>query len=45
MQSFWKPKFFPEFLCLFLKSTLNFEHFQEKDDPHDLRISKSTDCE
>ena len=29
-----KQKAFSEFFCAFSKSTLNFEHFQKKDDPH-----------
>ena len=29
-----KEKTFSEIFSSFLKSTLNFEHFQEKDDPH-----------
>ena len=29
-----KPKAFSEFFLAFSKSTLNFEHFQKKDDPH-----------
>ena len=29
-----KRKTFSQFLSAFLKSTLNFEHFQKKDDPH-----------
>ena len=29
-----KRKLFSEFFSAFLKSTLNFEHFQKKDDPH-----------
>ena len=29
-----KRKTFSPFLSAFLKSTLNFEHFQKKDDPH-----------
>ena len=29
-----KPKIFSQFFSAFLKSTLNFEHFQKKDDPH-----------
>ena len=29
-----KRKAFSQFFCAFLKSTLNFEHFQTKDDPH-----------
>ena len=28
-----KSKTFSLFLCPFLKSSLNFEHFQKKDDP------------
>ena len=30
---------FSEFFLAFSKSTLNFEHFQKKDDPHSLFIS------
>ena len=29
-----KRKFFSKFSSSFFKSTLNFEHFQKKDDPH-----------
>ena len=29
-----KRKTFSEFFSAFLKPTLNFEHFQKKDDPH-----------
>ena len=29
-----KQEAFPEFFLAFSKSTLNFEHFQKKDDPH-----------
>ena len=29
-----KQKVFSEFFLAFSKSTLNFEHFQKKDDPH-----------
>ena len=29
-----KRKTFSQFFSAFLKSTLNFEHFQKKDDPH-----------
>ena len=29
-----KRKTFSEFFCAFSKFTLNFEHFQEKYDPH-----------
>ena len=34
-----KPKIFTIFFSAFLKSTLNFEHFQTKDDPHSRCIS------
>ena len=37
-----KPKIFSEFFSAFLKSTLNFEHFQKKDDPHSRCISQIT---
>ena len=40
-----KPKTFSPFFSAFLKSTLNFEHFQKKDDPHSLIISQITVCE
>ena len=38
-QPIWTPlsrkrKAFSEFFLAFSKSTLNFEHFQKKDDPH-----------
>ena len=29
-----KQKSFPQFFLDFSKSTLNFDHFQKKDDPH-----------
>ena len=29
-----RRKTFSQFFSKFLKSTLNFEHFQKKDDPH-----------
>ena len=29
-----KQEAFPEFFLAFSKSTLNFEHFEKKDDPH-----------
>ena len=35
-----KPKTFSHFFAAFLKSTLNFEHVQEKDDPHSRCISQ-----
>ena len=34
MQLFQKQKDFSEFFLAFLKSTLNFEHLQKKDDLH-----------
>ena len=37
-----KQKTFSEFLVAFLKSILNFEHFQKKDDPHSRCISQIT---
>ena len=38
-------KAFSEFFLAFLKSTLNFEHFQTKDDPRSLFISEITHSE
>ena len=37
-----KQKTFSELFSAFLKSTLNFEHFQKKDDPHSRCISQIT---
>ena len=37
-----KRKTLSEFFSAFLKSTLNFEHFQKKDDPHSRCISQIT---
>ena len=37
-----KQKTFSLFLSPFLKSTLNFDNFQTKDDPHSLCISEIT---
>ena len=37
-----KQKAFSQFFSSFLKSTLNFEHFQKKDDPHSRCISEIT---
>ena len=37
-----KRKTLSKFLSAFLKSTLNFEHFQKKDDPHSPCISQMT---
>ena len=40
-----KQNDFSEFFSAFFESTLNFEHFQKKDDPHSLCISEITDHE
>ena len=40
MQLSQKQNPFPRFFLEFSKYTLNFEPFQEKDDPHSLFISK-----
>ena len=45
MQVSRKQKTFSEFFSAFLKSSLNFEHFQKKDDSHSWGISKITDSE
>ena len=37
-----KQKTFSEFFAAFSKSTLNFEHFQKKDDPHSRCSSQIT---
>ena len=37
-----KPKTFSKLSSQILKPTLNFEHFQKKDDPHSRIISKIT---
>ena len=37
-----KRKAFSQFFSAFLKSILNFEHFQTKDDPHSRCISQIT---
>ena len=42
MQLSQKQENFSEFFCGFLKSSLNFEHFQEKDDSHRSYISEIT---
>ena len=36
---------FSEFFSPFFQSALNFEHLQQKDDPHSLCISEITDHE
>ena len=40
-----KENNFSQFYSPFFESTLNFEHFQKKDDPHSLCISEITDHE
>ena len=40
-----KQKTFPGLFSAFSKSKLNFEHFQQKDDPHSAFISEATACE
>ena len=37
-----KRKTFSQFFCAFSKSTLNFAHFQKKEDPHSRCISQIT---
>ena len=43
MQLSQKPKTFPQFVPAFLKTSLNFEHFQRKNDSHSWAISEITD--
>ena len=45
MQLSQKQETFSEFLCGFLKSSLNFEHFRKKDDSYSSDISEITDSE
>ena len=45
MQLSQKQKTFSQFFAAFLKSTLNFEHFEKKDDPQRFCISEITDSE
>ena len=45
MQLSQKQKTSSQFLAAFLKSRLNFEYFEQKDDPHRFCISKITDSE
>ena len=40
-----KEKTFSQIFSSFLKSTLNFEHFQKKDDPHNRCIFEVMDSE
>ena len=43
MQLSKKQKKFLELFCAFLKSRLKFEHFEEKNDPHRVCISETTE--
>ena len=45
MQLSQKLKTFSRFVSAFLKSRLNFEYFQKKDDAQSLFISEATACE
>ena len=45
MQLYRKEKSFSHFFCAFLKSSLNFEHFFKKGDPHCWCICEITDPE
>ena len=45
MQLSQKRGTWAQFFCEFLKSSLNFEHFQKKDDSHSSDISEITDSE
>ena len=40
-----KQKHFSQFFSPFFECALNFEHFQEKDEPHSLCSSEITDHE
>ena len=42
MQLSQKQKTFSEFFAAFLKSTINFKHFEKKDHPHRFCISEIT---
>ena len=45
MQLSKKQNTFSEFLAAFSKSTINFKHFEKKDDPHRFWIYDITDSE
>ena len=45
MQLSQKLKTFSGFFSAFSKSSLNFQHFQKKDDAHSLFICGATACE
>ena len=45
MQISPKPKTFSRFFIASMKSTLNSEYFEKKDQSHRLSITEITDCE
>ena len=45
MQISPKSKTFSEFCFTSMKSTLNFEYFEKKDQSHSLSITEIIDCE
>ena len=45
MQISPKPKTFSQFFIASIKSTLNSEYFQKKDQSHSLSITEIIDCE
>ena len=45
MQISPKPKTFSQFFIVSMKSTLNCEHFEKKDQSHSLSITEIIDCE
>ena len=45
MQISPKPKSFSEFCIVSMKSTLNSEYFEKKDQSHSLSITEIIDCE
>ena len=45
MQISPKPKTFSPFFIASMKSTLNSEYFEKKDQSHSLSITEITDCE
>ena len=45
MQLSAKPKFFSRFFIASMKSTLNSEYFEKKDQSHSVSITEIIDCE
>ena len=45
MQISPKPKTFSQFFIASMKSTLNSEYFEKKDEPHSLSITEIIYCE